>query len=103
MLNMPPSFVRGDLCFDLSHYLPELKVSTVILWGKQAQFTSLEVGKRLAALNPDAIKRFEEIEDVGLTPQLELPAITIGLIRISLALLEKKNDADSEIPAKLED
>ncbi|MGL6341479.1 MAG: alpha/beta fold hydrolase, partial [Waterburya sp.] len=35
----------------------------------------------LAALNPESIKFFLEIEDVGLTPQLELPGVTIGLIK----------------------
>ena len=32
-------------------------------------------------MNPTAIKVFQVIEEVGLTPQLELPAVTIGLIR----------------------
>ncbi len=32
-------------------------------------------------MNPAAIKAFQVIEEVGLTPHLELPAVTIGLIR----------------------
>ncbi|MFB2982787.1 alpha/beta fold hydrolase [Microseira sp. BLCC-F43] len=75
------SFVRGDLSFDLSLYVPQLTVPTGIIWGRKSQFTSPEVGQRLANLNPQAIKFFERLEDVGLTPQLELPAVTIGLIR----------------------
>jgi len=75
------SFVRGDLSFDLSLYVPQLTVPTGIIWGRKSQFTSPEVGQRLANLNPQAIKFFEHLEDVGLTPQLELPAVTIGLIR----------------------
>ncbi len=74
------SFVRGDLCFDLSKYIPQLTTPTAIFWGQQSRFTGPEVGKRLAALNPNTIKLFQEIEDVGLTPHLESPAITIGII-----------------------
>ncbi|MBE9179872.1 alpha/beta hydrolase [Oculatella sp. LEGE 06141] len=75
------SFVRGDLSFDLALYLGQLTIPTVFLWGKASQFTTAELGTRLAALNPDAIKGLEILEDVGLTPQLELPAVTVGLIR----------------------
>ncbi|HEY9644038.1 MAG TPA: alpha/beta hydrolase [Coleofasciculaceae cyanobacterium] len=81
------SFVRGDLCFDLAEYMARLTVPTAILWGKQSQFTSPEIGQRLAELNPKAVKELEILEDVGLTPQLELPAVTIGLIRKFLATL----------------
>lgn len=81
------SFVRGDLCFDLSLYITQLTIPTAIIWGKKSQFTGPEIGKRLAAMNPEAIKIFLEIDDVGLTPQLELPAVTIGLIRQYLKIL----------------
>ena len=84
------SFVRGDLCFDLSRYVTQLTTPTAILWGQQSQFTSPEIGKRLAAMNPEAIKIFQEIPEVGLTPQLELPAVTIGLIRDFLPKLLNK-------------
>ncbi|MGF1489546.1 MAG: alpha/beta fold hydrolase [Prochloraceae cyanobacterium] len=82
------SFVRGDLCFDLSKYIPQLTTPTAIIWGRKSQFTSPETGQRLADLNPEAIKVFQVIEDVGLTPQLELPAVTIGLIRKYIKLLD---------------
>lgn len=75
------SFVRGDLCFDLSEYIEQLTIPTAILWGQKSQFTGPEIGRRLAQMNPTAIKAFQVIEEVGLTPQLELPAVTIGLIR----------------------
>jgi pimeloyl-ACP methyl ester carboxylesterase len=81
------SFVRGDLCFDLSLYITQLSVPTAIIWGKQSEFTGPEIGKRLAALNPQAIRYFQQLDDVGLTPQLELPAVTAGLIRRFLTLL----------------
>ncbi|NER46640.1 MAG: alpha/beta hydrolase [Symploca sp. SIO1A3] len=83
------AFVRGDLCFDLSLHIPQLTTPTAILWGKKSEFTSPEIGKRLAALNPQAIRVFQILEDVGLTPQLELPAVTISLIRQYLKLLTK--------------
>ncbi|MDJ0724418.1 MAG: alpha/beta hydrolase [Prochloraceae cyanobacterium] len=84
------SFVRGDLCFDLSKYIPQLTVPTAMIWGRKSEFTSPEIGQRLADLNPEAIKVFQVIEDVGLTPQLELPAVTIGLIRKYIKLLDSK-------------
>lgn len=82
------SFVRGDLCFDLSQFITQLTVPTAIIWGKASEFTGPEVGRRLADMNPDAIRLFYHLEDVGFTPQLELPAVTIGLIRKFLPLLE---------------
>jgi pimeloyl-ACP methyl ester carboxylesterase len=75
------SFVRGDLCFDLSQYITQLQTPTAIIWGGKSQFTGPEIGRRLAELNPDTIKFLQILDDVGLTPQLELPAVTIGLIR----------------------
>lgn len=75
------SFVRGDLCFDLSKYIEQLTIPTAIIWGQKSQFTGPDIGRRLAQMNPTAIKAFQVIEEVGLTPQLELPAVTIGLIR----------------------
>jgi pimeloyl-ACP methyl ester carboxylesterase len=83
------SFVRGDLCFDLSLYIPQLTTPTAIIWGQKSEFTGPEIGKRLAALNPQAIRVFQPLDDVGLTPQLELPAVTIGLIRRYLNLLDE--------------
>jgi pimeloyl-ACP methyl ester carboxylesterase len=83
------SFVRGDLCFDLSLYISQLTIPTAIIWGKKSEFTSPETGQRLANLNPDAIRVFQVIEDVGLTPQLEMPGVMIGLIRRFLKLLQE--------------
>ncbi len=81
------SFVRGDLCFDLSLYIQQLTTPSAIIWGQKSQFTGPEIGRRLADKNPQAIRMFQQLEDVGLTPQLELPAVTIGLIRQFLPLL----------------
>lgn len=81
------SFVRRDLSFDLSLYITELTTPTAIIWGEKSQFSSPEIGQRLANLNPKAVKVFQALENVGLTPQLEIPAVTIGLIRQYLSLL----------------
>ena len=43
----------------------------------------------MANCNPEAIKVFQSLENVGLTPQLEVPAVTIGLIRQYLRLLSE--------------
>ena len=83
------SFVRGDLCFDLSLYITQLTTPTAIIWGEKSQFTGPEIGQRLANLNPQAIKVFQPLENVGLTSQLEIPAVTIGLIRQYLKLLSE--------------
>jgi len=74
------AFVRGDLCCDLSHSLPHLRVPTYMVWGEQAKLPPLSVGQRLAQLNPDAIRAFDVIPDVGLTPQLECPAVMISVL-----------------------
>lgn len=81
------SFVRGDLCFDLSRYIEQLTVPTGIIWGEKSQFTGPEIGRRLAQMNPTAIRVFQIVEEVGLTPQLELPGVMAGLIRQFLLLL----------------
>lgn len=75
------AFLRGDLYFDLSLYIQQLAVPTAILWGEQAQFTTVHLGRRLAKLNPQAIQYFEVIADVGVLPHLEMPAVTNGLLQ----------------------
>ncbi|MBF2050219.1 MAG: alpha/beta hydrolase [Elainella sp. C42_A2020_010] len=83
------SFVRGDLTFDLSQYVTKLTIPTALIWGRRAEFTGPEIGRRLAEMNPQAIRIFYQFEDVGLTPQLELPAVTIGLIQKFLPQLHQ--------------
>lgn len=75
------AFLRGDLYFDLTLYLQQLTVPTVIFWGEQAQFTTVNLGQRLAQLNPQAIRAFQSIPQVGVLPHLELPAVMIGLLQ----------------------
>ena len=81
------SFVRGDLCFDLAEYISHLTTPTAIFWGQKAQFTRYELGQQFAALNPQAIRAVELLEDTGLTPQLELPGVTIGVIQQLMRML----------------
>ncbi|PZO61272.1 MAG: alpha/beta hydrolase [Phormidesmis priestleyi] len=81
------SFVRGDLCFDLADYIAQLTTPTTLLWGEKASFTGPDLGRKLADKNPTAIKLFEVIKSTGLTPQLELPAVTIGMIQTCLKVL----------------
>lgn len=85
------SFVRGDLCFDLTQYIAQLTIPTALIWGQASEYTGPEVGHRLKELNPDAIRIMYHLSDVGFTPQLELPAVTIGLIRQFLPILESND------------
>jgi pimeloyl-ACP methyl ester carboxylesterase len=74
------AFLRGDLYFDLSLYIQQLAVPTAILWGEKAQFINVKLGKRLADLNPKAIRNFHVIPDTGVLPHLETPEIAIALL-----------------------
>lgn len=74
------AFLRGDLYFDLSLYIQQLIVPTAILWGEKAQFTGVELGKRLVNLNPVAIRDFQVIADAGILPHLEVPEVVCGLL-----------------------
>jgi pimeloyl-ACP methyl ester carboxylesterase len=74
------AFLRGDLYFDWSLYLPQLTVPTAIVWGARSQFTTVELGRQLAALNPQFIQQFNVIPDVGVLPHLEIPAVVTGLL-----------------------
>lgn len=81
------AFLRGDLYFDLSLYMQQLKTPTVMFWGEQAQFTDINLGRRLAQLNPSAIQSFERIAQTGILPHLEMPEIVIGLLQQYLRLM----------------
>ncbi|UFP93463.1 alpha/beta fold hydrolase [Gloeobacter morelensis] len=80
------SFLRGNFSFDLAEWMPRLTVPVAILWGAQSKYASPDTGERLAALS-NQVRFFKAIEDVGLTPQLELPATTVSAIREALAAL----------------
>jgi pimeloyl-ACP methyl ester carboxylesterase len=72
--------LRGDLYFDLPLYIDQLTVPTVIFWGEEAQFTRVDLGRRLARLNLQAVRGFEVIAETGVLPHLEQPAVVIGLL-----------------------
>ncbi|WP_138502546.1 alpha/beta fold hydrolase [Nostoc sp. PA-18-2419] len=75
------AFLQGDLYFDLSLYIQQLTIPTVVFWGEKAQFTNIKLGRRLANLNPNAIQKFYPIADAGILPHLEIPEIVIGLLQ----------------------
>lgn len=74
------AFLRGNLYFDLALYIQQLTVPTVMVWGEQAQFTGVNLGRRLAQLNPSSIRAFHAIAGVGVLPHLEMPEVVIGLL-----------------------
>jgi pimeloyl-ACP methyl ester carboxylesterase len=84
------AFLRGDLYFDLSLYIQQLKIPTVMFWGEKAQFTSIKLGLRLANLNTNAIQKFYAIADAGILPHLEVPEIIIGLLLDRLFTCQEK-------------
>ncbi len=75
------AFLRGDLYFDLSLYIQQLTIPTVIFWGEKAQFTNIKLGRRMANLNISAIRDFYAIANTGILPHLEMPEIIIGLLQ----------------------
>lgn len=79
------AFLRGDLYFDLARYVEGLTVPTAIAWGEEAQFTTINLGERLAKLNPTAIQHFYRIPNAGVLPHLEQPATIAGLLQRFLA------------------
>ncbi len=74
------SFLQGQLSFDLADLIPQLTTPTALIWGRESQLTPMEMGDRLRLLNPTAIQSLTILDDVGLTPHLEVPAVTIGLL-----------------------
>lgn len=80
------SFLKGNFTADLAESLPALKVPTAILWGAENTYSEPAVGERLSRLS-EKICSFEVITDVGLTPQLELPGVTIGAMRRAMVKL----------------
>lgn len=72
--------LRGDLCFDLAQYMPELKTPTILIWGSQSRFSRPQQGRRLANLNPEVMQGFHVIPGSGVLPHLEVPASVIGLL-----------------------
>ncbi len=73
--------LRGDLCFDLALYIPQLTVPTVMIWGENARFSTLATGRRLASLNSTAIKAFHVIPNAGVLPHLEVPEAVLNQLK----------------------
>ena len=79
--------LRGDLCFDLARYFPQLQTPTLLIWGEQAGFSTLARGRRLAALNPQAVQGFWAIAQTGVLPHLEAPEAVLAVVRPYLSSL----------------
>jgi pimeloyl-ACP methyl ester carboxylesterase len=82
--------LRGDLCFDLSLYMSQLTVPTAIVWSEKSRFGSVATGERLAKLST-AVRQVWAIADAGVLPQLESPAIVIGLLGQALKTLPTRH------------
>ncbi|MCU0527614.1 MAG: alpha/beta hydrolase [Elainella sp. Prado103] len=76
--------LRGDLCFDLALYLPQLQVPTTFAWGAKSRFSSVAIGQRLASLNPQMIRFLPAIPEAGVLAHLEQPAAVIAQLRQTL-------------------
>lgn len=83
--------LKGSLSFDLARYLPQLSAPTVFVWGTESRFSSPEFGRRLARLNPNAVRQVYEVPDAGVLPNLEQPATVIALLLTFLRSLRNEN------------
>ncbi|MBD2260614.1 alpha/beta hydrolase [Pseudanabaena sp. FACHB-2040] len=81
------STLKGDIAFDLSLYMSQLSLPTVFVWGQDSRFSPPEFGKRLASLNPQAVRQVYEIPQAGVLPHLEHPSVIAGLIEAFCASL----------------
>jgi pimeloyl-ACP methyl ester carboxylesterase len=75
--------LRGDLCFDLSLYIPQITVPTAMIWGEASRFENgafnPKTTQRLAQLS-DAVQWNWAIPNTGVLPHLENPATVIALL-----------------------
>lgn len=73
--------LNGTISFDLSRYIGQLQTPTTIVLGEKSRFTPPAITRRLASLNPKAIRAIHEIPNAGVLPHLERPAAVIDLLR----------------------
>lgn len=76
--------LKGNLCFDLADYIPQLQTPTTIIWGERSRFGNPSIGQRLVSLNSKYIQAFHIIPKAGVLPHLETPTIVIGLLQKAL-------------------
>lgn len=86
------SSLRGDLCFDLALYVPQLQTPTVLIWGEQSRFSSPANGQKLLNLNPKMIRSMSVIAKTGVLAHLESPAAVIA--ELLQALSESTAETD---------
>lgn len=92
------SFLRGDLYFDLAPYWAQLQTPTALVWGEKAQFTPVATGRKLAALNSQAVQQFQVVSNTGVLPHLEQPGVVAALLLSWLATDVKTMD-EQETPS----
>jgi pimeloyl-ACP methyl ester carboxylesterase len=76
--------LKGDICFDLTRYIGQLRVPTTLVVGEAARFNRPSKTKRLAAINHQAIQTVCVVPDAGVLPHVEVPAVVVGLLRAFL-------------------
>ncbi|PSN18562.1 alpha/beta hydrolase [filamentous cyanobacterium CCP5] len=81
--------LRGDICFDLARFLPQLTTRTAFVWGEKSRFSSPDFGRRLAKLNPQAVEQFHVVAAAGVLPHLERPAAVVPLLESFLDAIEQ--------------
>lgn len=81
--------LKGNICFDLSDYVGQLRTPTTVVWGERSRFGSPSLAHRLVSLNAEFIKTVETIPGVGVLPHLESPALVIGLLQSALISASK--------------
>lgn len=77
--------LNGDISFDLSRYIGQLKTPTTFILGEKSRFLAPSVVKRLASLNPRAVEAVVEVPNSGVMPHLEHSAVVVGLLQRFLA------------------
>ncbi len=80
--------LKGDICFDLTRYLPQLTTPTWILLGATSKLNPARQGQRLAALSP-AVRQVKTLDGVGVLPHLEYPALVIPWLRAWIRLASR--------------
>lgn len=73
--------LNGTISFDLSRYIGQLQTPITLVLGEKSRFTPPAITRRLASLNPRAIRAIHEIPNAGVLPHLERPAAVIDLLR----------------------
>lgn len=72
-------FARAAKRHNVEERLPEIRVPTLVLWGREDRITPPAAAERFCALIPDA--ELVYLRECGHTPMLEQPAAWSGVVR----------------------